>query len=167
MWAYIHLASCPSDRLFVPFDLDDVVVARNAPQLVCRIPMDGIVVAQPRVGGIRIAHIEAAIEDVDVASVLRWVHFADSTRSTRPRCHPPRTRPEFGSLMRLVVSTASNALPGTRRKVCNTSLFQRSSGAPDMYQGEPLSATMARLLQGLEDDLRIGGYPIRRSRRAG
>ena len=43
------------------------------------------------------------------------------------RCHPARTRPEFGSLMRLLVLTASKALPGTRRRVCSTSLANSAS----------------------------------------
>ena len=41
------------------------------------------------------------------------------------------------------LSTASNSEPGTRLICSRSSSFQRGSGAPVMYHGEPLSATIS------------------------
>ena len=58
-------------------DLDDVVVAGDAPELVLGVPVDRRVVAHPRVGGVRIAGVEVAVEEVD--------HPVDGVG----RCHAP------------------------------------------------------------------------------
>src|SRR5581483_4146297 len=48
--------------------------------------------------------------------------------------------PELGSTMREDTSTASKAEPGTWPRVWRLVLFQRESGAPEMYHADPLSA---------------------------
>ena len=63
-------------------------------------------------------------------------------RSRSPRqneCQGP-TRPLLGSTMRDETSTASKSEPAMTSSSWSTSLFQWGSGAPDMYQGDPLSA---------------------------
>src|SRR3954469_23184480 len=54
----------------------------------------------------------------------------------------PRTAPEPVLIMRPDSSTASKSEPCTLRSIWSTSLFQRSSGTPDMNHGDPLSATI-------------------------
>ena len=55
------------EDVFRLLDLEDVVVARDPPQLVDRVPVDGRVLAQPRVRRVRIADVEVAVEQVDDA----------------------------------------------------------------------------------------------------
>ena len=50
--------------------------------------------------------------------------------------------PEFGSILSTVASTASKFEPSSCPSVWRLSLFQRASGLPEMYQAEPLSASM-------------------------
>ena len=52
--------------------------------------------------------------------------------------------PESGSMINEATSTASNAEPGMFLISWSTSLSQRSSGAPEIYQEDPLSARMIR-----------------------
>ena len=63
-------------------------------------------------------------------------------RATSPRQNDCQgaTRPLLGSTMRDDTSTASKSEPSMTSSSWSTSLFQRGSGAPDMYQGDPLSA---------------------------
>src|SRR5262245_9437934 len=50
--------------------------------------------------------------------------------------------PEFGSMRSTVASTASKFEPRSWPSVCRLSSFQRGSGLPEMYQADPLSASM-------------------------
>ena len=50
--------------------------------------------------------------------------------------------PEFTFTFRLDSSTASKSEPGIVPSMCKSSLFQRLSGAPEIYQLLPLSATI-------------------------
>ena len=50
--------------------------------------------------------------------------------------------PEFGSTISVVASTASKFDPVMVVKTCRSSLFQRESGAPEMYHDDPLSASI-------------------------
>src|ERR1017187_3503944 len=52
----------------------------------------------------------------------------------------PDVWPELGSTIKEDTSTASKADPGISPNSCRSSLFQRSSGTPDRYQLDPLSA---------------------------
>src|SRR5580692_2540423 len=52
----------------------------------------------------------------------------------------PDVCPELGSTIKEDTSTASKADPGIWLNSCRSSLFQRSSGTPDRYQLDPLSA---------------------------
>src|ERR1700733_9649640 len=52
----------------------------------------------------------------------------------------PDVWPELGSTIKEDTSTASKADPGISPNSCRSSLFHRSSGTPDRYQLEPLSA---------------------------
>src|SRR5262249_55420516 len=47
-------------------DLEDVVVARDPPELVDGVPVDRRVVAHPRVRRVGVGHVEGAAEEVDV-----------------------------------------------------------------------------------------------------
>src|SRR5437868_13691557 len=48
--------------------------------------------------------------------------------------------PESGVIISPETSTTSKSEPWTRPRSCNSSLFQRESGAPERNQEEPLSA---------------------------
>src|SRR5690606_4985241 len=48
-------------------DLDDVVVARDAPQLVGRVPVGRGVLAQPGVGPVGVVDVEGTVQDVEGA----------------------------------------------------------------------------------------------------
>src|SRR5579885_342611 len=50
--------------------------------------------------------------------------------------------PEFGFTSSEEVSTTSKSAPGIFANCARSSLFQRSSGAPEIYQLLPLSATI-------------------------
>src|ERR1017187_4624923 len=52
----------------------------------------------------------------------------------------PDVWPELGLIIKEDTSTASKAAPEICENSCRSSLFQRSSGTPDKYQLEPLSA---------------------------
>ena len=54
------------EELGVLLDVLDVVVARDPPELVGRVPVHRLVLAQPRVGAVRVARVEGPVEEVHV-----------------------------------------------------------------------------------------------------
>ena len=62
--AAFHRVGADEDVLRL-LDLDDVVVARDPPELVLRVPVDGRVLAHPCVRRVRITGVEVAVEQVD------------------------------------------------------------------------------------------------------
>ena len=83
-----------------------------------------------------------SVIDIDVTGTTRSrapmsAHSPTSVREND--CQGP-TRPLLGSTMREDTSTASKSEPAITSSSWSASLFQRGSGAPEMYQGDPLSA---------------------------
>jgi cyanophycinase len=83
-----------------------------------------------------------AVFDIDLTGSTRSrapmsAHSPTSGRENG--CQGP-TWPLLGSTMRDDTSTASKSEPSMTSSSWRTSLFQRGSGAPEMYQGDPLSA---------------------------
>ena len=131
--------------LRVPLDLDDVGVARHAPDLLNRIPVARRVVAQPTVGLERI-HVEQRVEQVDRRRVgdghdspkrSRRTHSLGGLRERAgpaAPCAPRRTQPRRGMT---TTTTASPSAVNGSSKVWAISSSGREREAPVRYVAWP------------------------------